>query len=63
VALLQNSQARFENTVNLKLNAVAGALGDLMDGFAETQGGDGDTLRADAQELREAVGAEDKVGA
>lgn len=64
VALLQNSTARFENSVNIKLNALAGAVGDLMDAMAETLDTDDcDALRDDAHELRDAVGTEDQVGA
>jgi low affinity Fe/Cu permease len=64
VALLQNSSARFENSVNIKLNALAGAVGDLMDAMAETLDTDDcDALRDDAHQLRDAVGTEDEVGA
>lgn len=64
VALLQNSQARFENSVNLKLNAMAGAVADLMDAMAETLAtADCDALRHDAGQLREAVGTEESLGA
>lgn len=63
VALLQNSTARFENSVNMKLNALAGAVGDLMDALADTLDTDDcDALRDDAHELRDAVGSEDEVG-
>ena len=64
VALLQNSTSRFETSVNLKLNAMANALGDLMEAQAQTLATDEcDALREDARELREAHGSEDTVGA
>lgn len=63
--LLQNSQRRFENAVNCRLNAMAGGLADLMDHIA---GGDDDEearaqLRRDAEQLRKSVGAEERVAA
>lgn len=65
VALLQNSQARFENSVSLKLNALSGAVADLMDAMAETldDTDDCDALRGDAHQLRAAVGTEESLGA
>jgi low affinity Fe/Cu permease len=51
VALLQNSQERSDKALQEKLNAIADSLSDLM----QAQGLDGD-----AQELREAVGLEDR---
>lgn len=63
--LLQNSQRRFENAVNCRLNAMAAGLADLMDHIA---GGDNDDeardqLLRDAAELRQSVGAEERAGA
>lgn len=51
VALLQNSQRRFENAVNHKLNAIADALADFME--ADERG-----LDRHVEELRVAVGLE-----
>jgi low affinity Fe/Cu permease len=51
VALLQNSQERSDKALQEKLNAIADSLSDLM----QSQG-----LHGDAQELREAVGLEDR---
>lgn len=58
VALLQNSQRRSDLAVQHKLNGIADALGDLMDHLADGQ--DGGTLSDDADELRRAVGLEQK---
>lgn len=52
VALLQNSQHRGDLAVQHKLNAVADALADLMDHWED--------LDRDQEELREAVGLEDR---
>jgi len=49
VALLQNSQTRTDQAVQHKLNAIADALGDLMEKNDQPN---------DAHELREAVGLE-----
>ncbi|SHF10854.1 low affinity iron permease family protein [Streptoalloteichus hindustanus] len=59
VALLQNTQKRGEDAAQQKLNAIADALADLMGELAE----DRPSLRRDCQELREAVGLEDREGA
>lgn len=64
VALLQNSTARFENSVNLKLNAMAAALADFMDAQARVLDPDRcAALSSDAAELRKAMGSEETVGA
>lgn len=56
VALLQNSQQRFENAMNVKLNAIADFLAD----FAQATDYNLDQHVVD---LRHAVGIEDRVGA
>ncbi|MBW3614760.1 MAG: low affinity iron permease family protein [Actinobacteria bacterium] len=58
VALLQNSATRGDQAMQHKLNAVADALADLMDRTAERY--DDDELRQDIEELRAAVGLEDR---
>jgi low affinity Fe/Cu permease len=52
VALLQNSQHRSDLAVQHKLNAIAEGLADLMDFWED--------LDRDQEELREAVGLEDR---
>ena len=54
VALLQNSQRRFEDAVQLKLDALADGLADLMGHVGE---GDRE-LGSDIDKLRERVGLE-----
>ena len=51
VALLQNTQTRSDQAIQHKLNAIADALSDLMQDNEHEQ---------DAQELREAVGLEER---
>src|SRR4051794_19484139 len=64
VALLQNTQARFEKATNEKLNAIADALADLMDHQAsKSEGQSADRLRSDVGDLKRAVGIEEDVGA
>jgi low affinity Fe/Cu permease len=60
VALLQNTQTRSEEALHEKLNAIADALGDLMEKGAS---GHQDELQQDVKELRAAVGLEDVVDA
>jgi low affinity Fe/Cu permease len=60
VALLQNGQARSDEAVQEKLNAIADALADLMD---KTASGTPEELGQDVKELRAAVGLEEIVGA
>lgn len=56
VALLQNSQSRTDNAVQHKLNAIAQALGDLMDHLDDRS--DPHDLTRDRRELHAAVGLE-----
>lgn len=59
VALLQNTQTRAEAAVQQKLNAIADGLADLMSHLAQ----DDPRLRQDLEELRAAVGLEDRESA
>src|SRR4051794_14710201 len=60
VALLQNSQTRFEAATSKKLNAIADALADFLEWEAERSRSKKscETLMGDAQELRAGVGLE-----
>lgn len=60
VALLQNTQARDNEALQEKLNAIAEGLSVLMD---KVHSDEKDELRDALRELRDAVGLEDKVGA
>lgn len=59
VALLQNTQTRSEEALHEKLNAIADALGDLMNKGTSDQA----NLSHDVEELRAAVGLEDVMDA
>ncbi|WP_018350467.1 low affinity iron permease family protein [Longispora albida] len=56
VALLQNSQARSERAIQDKLNAIAEGLADLMKSGARHD----PQLDHDLEELRDAIGLEDR---
>jgi hypothetical protein len=56
VALLQNSQYRADEATQHKLNAIAEGLAGLMDHHARAGG----QLARDLEELRDAVGLEDR---
>jgi low affinity Fe/Cu permease len=59
VALLQNTERRADDAVQQKLNAIAGALADLM----QTDTGSNRQLANDRRELLAAVGLEDRESA
>jgi low affinity Fe/Cu permease len=55
VALLQNSQTRADAAVQDKLNALAGALAELMESQSDSR-----RLQDATRELRQSVGLEDR---
>lgn len=57
VALLQNSETRNEEAVNLKLNAIARGIADLM----RERTGDDDDLHDNIKRLTETVGLEERT--
>ncbi len=59
VALLQNTQKRADDAVQQKLNAIAEGLSGMMDRLAR----DHPELRHDRDELRQAVGLEERESA
>jgi low affinity Fe/Cu permease len=59
VALLQNTQKRADDAVQHKLNAIARALSNLMGNLSDERPG----LGHERDELRQAVGLEDREGA
>ena len=58
VALLQNSQTRSDQATQHKLNSIADGLADLMQTVAKRDDDEG--LRTDIEELRLAVGLEER---
>ena len=61
VALLQNSSSRSDQAVQHKLNAIAQAVGDLMEHLDDPDANRRDLLR-DREELHRAVGLEQFEG-
>jgi low affinity Fe/Cu permease len=59
VALLQNTQTRNDQATQHKLNAIADALADQMEQCVD-QAADPDALRVSVDELRQAVGLEQR---
>ncbi len=59
VALLQNSQRRSEQAIQLKLDALADGVADLVSRVGGNRS-QGSSLASDIQELRSAVGAENR---
>ncbi|MGW5055609.1 low affinity iron permease family protein [Actinokineospora sp. NPDC004072] len=59
VALLQNTQKRSDDAIQHKLNAIADGLSDVMAHLAKDEPG----LKRDLDELRKAVGLEDRESA
>jgi low affinity Fe/Cu permease len=57
VALLQNAQKRNEEAINLKLNAIAEGIADLM----RARTGDDNDLRDNIEKLADTVGLEHRV--
>jgi low affinity Fe/Cu permease len=60
VALLQNTQTRADDATQQKLNAIADALGDLMNSIGDRL--EDEHLQTDIKELRAAVGLEEREG-
>lgn len=60
MALLQNTASRSDQATQRKLNALADGLADLLDAMGDTDTEPADYL-THAEELRKAVGLEDRV--
>jgi low affinity Fe/Cu permease len=58
IALLQNSERRYDEALHHKIDAVAAGLADLME---HQERGDVETLRRHIDELRSAVGLEREI--
>jgi low affinity Fe/Cu permease len=58
IALLQNSERRYDEALHHKIDALAAGLADLMEHEA---GGDPERLGRDIEELRAAIGLERRV--
>ena len=58
IALLQNSERRYDEALHQKIDALAAGLADLME---HSTGRDGEKLRRHVDDLRAAVGLEREV--
>jgi low affinity Fe/Cu permease len=61
IALLQNSERRYDEALHRKIDALAAGVADLMEDEAARSDGDADRLRRDLDELRAAVGLEERL--
>ena len=61
IALLQNSERRYDEALHRKIDALAAGVADLMDGEVAKANGDSERLRRDLDELRAAVGLEERL--
>jgi low affinity Fe/Cu permease len=58
IALLQNSERRYDDALHRKIDAIATSLADLIERLDERDGGD---LRKDAERLRESIELERRM--
>jgi low affinity Fe/Cu permease len=58
IALLQNSERRYDDALHRKIDVIAAGLADLMEKSAER---DGDELRKDVESLRESIRLERRI--
>jgi low affinity Fe/Cu permease len=61
IALLQNSERRYDEALHRKIDALAEGVADLMEDEANRSNGDSERLRRDLAELRAAVGLEERL--
>jgi len=58
IALLQNSERRYDDALHRKIDAIASSLADLMEHLDEREG---DALREDVDSLRESIRLERRM--
>ena len=58
IALLQNSERRYDDALHRKIDAIAASLADLMERLDEPQNGE---LRQDVERLRESIELERRM--
>jgi len=58
IALLQNSERRYDDALHRKIDTIAAGLADLMERIDER---DGEELREDVERLRESVKLERRI--
>jgi low affinity Fe/Cu permease len=60
IALLQNSERRYDEALHQKIDAIAAGLADVMERIDEREGGDGE-LREKVESLRESIELERRM--
>lgn len=60
IALLQNSERRYDDALHTKIDAIAAGLADVMERLDEREGGDGQ-LREKVEDLRESIELERRI--
>jgi low affinity Fe/Cu permease len=60
IALLQNSERRYDDALHRKIDAIAAGLADVMERIEEGEGGDHE-LREKVESLRESVELERRM--
>ncbi len=60
IALLQNSERRYDDALHTKIDAIAAGLADVMERLDEREGGDGE-LREKVEDLRESIELERRI--
>jgi low affinity Fe/Cu permease len=61
IALLQNSERRYDDALHQKIDTIATGLADLIERLDERQGPDTEALRKDAARLRESIELERRM--
>jgi low affinity Fe/Cu permease len=60
IALLQNSERRYDEALHRKIDAIAAGLADVMERLEEREGDDGET-REKVEDLRESIELEQRM--
>jgi low affinity Fe/Cu permease len=60
IALLQNSERRYDDALHTKIDAIAAGLADVMERLDDRDGGDGE-LREKVEDLRESIELERRM--
>ena len=61
IALLQNSERRYDEALHRKIDAIAAGLADVMERIDEREGGDDGELHDKVEGLRESIELERRI--
>jgi low affinity Fe/Cu permease len=61
IALLQNSERRYDEALHRKIDAIAAGLADVMERIDEREGGDDGELHKKVEGLRESIELERRI--